>query len=182
MRLCARIHGFASNCAPEAAGVRPLSPVIHPNQCAMLIAHLQPGLAGQLPLVRAAQAGHVRWIAHIRGTRVSPSLLESGEPTIIVIGDDDGAATGPAGWPQADRLLGWSASALLHGAGAEAEHYALAVMMAGLGRHLLVETASTFLEGWRHCARRAGVPALAIRPSSGSAQRTTNGQARGRAK
>ena len=157
--------------------MKPLSPVIHPKQCAKLIANSHSGLAGQLPLLHAARVGQVRWIAHIRGTYIAPSLLNSRKPTIIVVGDDDGAATGPAGWPQADLLLRWSASAILHGAGAKSEHYDLAVMMAGLGRHLLVETASTFLENWRNSARRIGVPALAIRPGKGLAHPTTDGQA-----
>ena len=123
-------------------------------------------LLGQLPLYVAVANRQMRLIGHIRRTRIQPSLLKSREPTVVIVADDDGASTGPAGWPQAEFLLRWAGSALLHGAGAEAGHYGMAVALAITG-HLLVETSSARLEEWRGLASRLGVPSIAIRPRGG---------------
>ena len=142
------------------------SPVIAPERAARMIAEHGTECAAQLPLCRAVAARRVRLITHIRGTLIRPSLLRVRVPTVVIVGDDDDASSGPMGWRQAGLLLDWAGNAILHGAGAEAEHYELAVALAPFG-HLLVETSTAFLDAWMDCARRTRTPSIAIRAPAG---------------
>ena len=59
-----------------------------------------------------------------RAALVSISMLKlAPRPVLVVIGDDDYASTGPAGWACARRLLHWSQWACIHAAGAEVAQY-----------------------------------------------------------
>jgi hypothetical protein len=94
----------------------------------------------------------------------------AGRPSIIVIGDDDYADRGPAGWRQAERVARWAKGAVIHAAGAELEHYEAAVAAAQrVGRFALVECSTTTAPAWVDLFRRqphqAGL--LLIQPTTG---------------
>lgn len=70
-------------------------------------------------------------------------------PTVLIVADDDYAASGPLGWKCARRLARWPHAVFVHGAGAEEHHYLAAIEAAErVGRLLLVETSSTFAWAW----------------------------------
>lgn len=87
-------------------------------------------------------------------------------PVILLIGDDDDAATGPLSWRCARPAGRWAAAVMVHGAGPKAEHYQAAITAVALVRRvLLVETSSTHVMAW---ARFLGHPrTLLVRPPEG---------------
>ena len=138
------------------------------GEVADVITRLHHAAPHVVPLLRAVAAGvHVACVP--RGVPFPRELAALEKPCIVVIGDDDGLATGPAGYPAAKRLGYWARRAMVHGAGGEAEHYELAVEAAALyGRVLIVETGSARISEWRRClgdGRR--VPLLVIVPRYG---------------
>lgn len=126
-----------------------------PSTIAAQIARLEAaGFNHASPLLRAAAAGALQLIALPPGGRVPLRLLDptrQRHPLVVLLGGDhDAAQHGPDAFPQARRLLAWSRWTMLHGAGGEALHYALAAQGACLFRRaLIVETASRFLPAWR---------------------------------
>lgn len=71
------------------------------------------------------------------------------KPAILLIGDDDDAASGPLTWRCAKQAGRWAAAVMVHGAGAEPAHYHAAIQAAALtGRLLLVETSSQHAMAW----------------------------------
>ncbi len=87
-------------------------------------------------------------------------------PTVGIIGDDDYSASGPDGWASARAAIGWCAAAIVHAAGAEAAHYAEAVLSAQqIGRLLLIETDSANAPAW--LARLTHRPVLLIQSMDG---------------
>ncbi len=105
----------------------------------------------KLPLLRAARSGDVAYFELDRGAKLLPEeMAPIGKPAVVVIGDDDDMATGPAGWPGTRRLLRyWASGALIHAAGGEASHYEVAIGWAQqLRRVVIVETSSTYAEDW----------------------------------
>lgn len=70
-------------------------------------------------------------------------------PSVLLIGDDDGANRGPSGWPAASKAVDWGRWFLLHAAGAEPEHYHLAITMAQIHRRVVViECTTGTLPAW----------------------------------
>ncbi len=71
------------------------------------------------------------------------------KPTILLVADDDGAASGPLTWRCAKPAGRWAAAVMVHGAGAEPAHYRAAIKAATLAqRVLLVETDSRHAMAW----------------------------------
>lgn len=86
-------------------------------------------------------------------------LKRAPRPVLVLIGDDDYASTGPAGWACTPTLLRWARAAMVHGTGADVATYQLAVQMAvGCRRGLLIETSSPFARVWREALRTARQP------------------------
>jgi hypothetical protein len=70
-------------------------------------------------------------------------------PELILVGDDDYASTGPAGWRQTSRLMRWARRIIVHAAGGEADQYRGFVDIAcKVGRVLLIETDAAHAEAW----------------------------------
>src|SRR3954451_6432303 len=110
----------------------------------------QLGSPGHAVLFRAVRDRQISLILMPRDAPVSDKVLNrSQRPLICLLGDDDGASTGPAGFRSWQRLKGWAGSAMVHAAAADVEAYAVAIMMATLqGRLLLIETSSAREPEW----------------------------------
>ena len=138
------------------------------DELAQTIARAEQIGAGHLvPLLRAARAGAINLAFVGRGTAAPMGRLKrSTRPMVLLVGDDDGAPTGPAGWPQAGTLLHWCSAAVVHSAGAEPRHYEAALAGALVhGRILLIETDSAREAEWLALVRRLrpGLPGLIVR-------------------
>ncbi len=79
----------------------------------------------------------------------SSKMAEFTGPSIVLIGDDDDAATGPLKWRSATQAGRWANAVMVHGAGAEEHHYHAAIAAAELvGRVLVIETSSRHVDDW----------------------------------
>ncbi|HEX3983897.1 MAG TPA: hypothetical protein VHX12_09415 [Acidisoma sp.] len=113
----------------------------------------QVGAIGQAYLMRALLRGRIAYYSLLPETSSSGfkafARATSRKPAIALIPDDDGFDRGPAGWRLAERALRWANGVLLHGAGAEIEHYEAAIQAAEMGRCVLViECGTATLGGW----------------------------------
>lgn len=112
----------------------------------------QAGQPHHVPLLRAAMAGDLRVCFVAAGQRMPLRLLDmvrDRRPLVVVLADDGLHPAGPAGYPQARRLMGWAASIVIHAAAGEAWHYAAVAEATRLcGRVLLVETCTAHQGAW----------------------------------
>jgi len=133
----------------------------------------QIGAAHLVPLLRAARAGVLNPLIVPRGTTAPMRRLKtSTKPALVLIGDDDDEPTGPAGWPQAVRLMRWCGVVVVHSTGAQVHHYKAAVDGALVCRRmLLVETNTATEPEWLALLRRLrpGLPGLIVRVRPGEA-------------
>lgn len=133
-----------------------------------IIAHCTViGAAHTAELFRAVRHGEICLIAPEHRDTLVPmgNLKRAPRPVLVVIGDDDYAGTGPAGWACTPTLLRWARQAIVHGTGATIPSYRLAVEMAvGCRRGLLIETNSAFAPVWREalCTARQPVSTLTL--------------------
>lgn len=126
------------------------------------------GSHAYIPILEAVRAGRIACVFVTRrdGMVSNRTLKTFARPVMVIVGDDDHAATGPAGWPTTAPLMRWTRAVMVHGAGAEPDHYKAAV--AGTeahGRFVLVETSSQHVPAWMTCA--ADRVAVAIVPRNG---------------
>jgi hypothetical protein len=129
----------------------------------------QAGRPGIGELMRQVRRGGLALL--LQSARDEPltvaELNEAARPTVVVIGDDDYASTGPAGWRCSGAIAEWAAAAVVHAAGATAESYAEAAKAARqLGRALLIETDTAHAEEWAMMFQ--GRPVLLVMPKDGS--------------
>lgn len=120
------------------------------------------------PIFNAALAGQVAAVGLAKRNVQFPrrEVASFRLPTVLIVGDDDDAATGPTGWRSAKEATHWAAAAIVHGAGAERGHYDMAVASAvRFRRLLLIETRSQFVRPWGSLLE--GKPRLAIMPRTG---------------
>lgn len=117
------------------------------NRLAAAVSQLAPH---RLPIYRAVADGRIALVEPSRRTSVpSRMLIASNRPTILLIGDDDDAPTGPTGWCCARRAKKWGRSALIHAAAGEPAHYRAAVLGAEFhDRFVLVETDTAHRDAW----------------------------------
>jgi hypothetical protein len=128
------------------------------DQFAAVIAHLSRSqYAYKVPLYRAAQAGMISLCEITRGATPPLKRLDrTDRPSIVLVGDDDYASTGPAGWVATRRLMYWIRAALVHGTGGTMEDYCGAVAMAlKWDKVVLVETSSEHLVNWADVVQKA---------------------------
>jgi hypothetical protein len=126
------------------------------------------GGGSHAPLLQAGKAGLIDLaFTNVRDASVPFGKLKRAKrPTLVLLGDDDYQAGGPATWRCAEQVTGWCCGALIHGAGAERKHYEMAVMGTLVcGRFLMVDTASRYVPAWM--AMLGHVHALAILPREG---------------
>jgi hypothetical protein len=128
------------------------------------------GLVGRVELLRSVRRCELNLIEVDRQGHPPNRLLKaSARPVIAVIGDDDYASTGPAGWAATLRLICWAKASMIHGTGADAPSYRAAIAMALVCRRfLLIETDSGHLDEWGATLRKHRVPFLGLRPPNGS--------------
>ena len=121
------------------------------------------GYGFRLAMYRAALAREIRLLDLTPGARVPRQYLQPGAPpTLVVLGDDGDEPTGPAGFPQTQRLLAWADALILHSCGGEEGHYQAAVVAARTARRaLMIETGTARRNAWTatiqaELARRRG--------------------------
>jgi hypothetical protein len=114
------------------------------------------GAVGMVVLLRAARDARIAlflcppeaspkfkaWAEHTAAT---------GQPSIALIGDDDGRQLGAKAWRGfACRMCRWSTHVMVHASGAEPQHYESAILTAEAGaRVLIIETSPATAESWR---------------------------------
>ncbi len=129
-----------------------MSGIRTPDDFARLIA-ISEGLGDgyMTELLRPAARGALNLMVPSRDTVQPPfyRLAKRGRPIVAVVGDDDYLTTGPDGWACADKLRDWAGFAIVHGTGAQRQHYAAAAVMAAEVRRLLfIETSSAGAQLW----------------------------------
>lgn len=140
------------------------------DQFDRLIAHAATmGFPGAVELLRSARAGEIDLVQIERAAAAPIRLMEkSTRPVVCVIGDDDDASTGPAGWHATRRLLWWAKAAMVHATGADAESYQVAIAMALASRRfLLIETDTAHMREWGDVLLKRRIPFLGLRPADG---------------
>src|SRR3954471_14383213 len=84
----------------------------------------QLGSAGHVTLFRAVQDRQIGLAVVGRGTPITDAALShSKRPLIVLLGDDDDASSGPAGFPSWRRLKSWAGYGMIHAASADASTY-----------------------------------------------------------
>lgn len=101
-------------------------------------------------LLEAVQSGLIGLLIPMRQTSLSRRQLRRLDiPTILLIGDDDYASTGPSGWACAEAVSEWAGGVIIHAAGATPAEYRKAVLDAlRVQRLVFVETSSKCVDGW----------------------------------
>lgn len=127
----------------------------------------QSGQPGVAELYRAVLAGDFGLVPITRrDMQIATADLAAPVPMLILIGDDDYASTGPAGWQCSSILAQWAHAAVIHASGATAETYREGVKAARICRRaVLVETSTDKASAWAELFRPK--PVLLILPSDG---------------
>jgi hypothetical protein len=140
------------------------------NQIDRLIAHASTmDLPGRVELLRAAREGMIDLVEIQRKAEAPMRTMErSLRPVIMVLGDDDYAATGPSGWAGWQRLSYWARGAVVHATGADIVSYRMAIGLALVARRfLLIETDSAHAHDWGRALHRRNIPAVGLLPPNG---------------
>ena len=129
----------------------------------------RPDGAGFNELLLAVDSGRIALTAVMaRRVNWTPRSLKSSLPAIVLIGDDYGDSRDPSEWRCSMSAIAWARSAVIHGTGAQAWHYAEAVRAAELtGRCLFVETDSAHAPAWAAAIMPRSIPCLSIIPPNG---------------
>jgi hypothetical protein len=131
----------------------------------------QIGAGHLVPVLRMVRAGAMEFVIAPRGGLVPMRRLKAAaRPVLVLVGDDDASPSGPADWPQAERLVRWCQFAVVHGAGAERGHYTAAASGALVHRRaLLIETTTALEPAWLALIRRVRpcLPQLIVRVPEG---------------
>lgn len=113
----------------------------------------------KLPLINAIVTGKIKHLAEVKTNPSRADMREllgtlpsfGQEPTVVVIGEDDGTDTapGPSAYPKLRQLLDWAAVIVLHSTGGHQLHYA-AVVAAAVAKHrvVLIETTTKQHDAW----------------------------------
>ena len=126
-----------------------------------------------IELLRPAMHGELNVILPTRETRMPPlyRMEKQDRPVIVLVGDDDHLAGGPATWACAAKLRQWAGFAMVHGTGAKPEHYAAAAMLTRVHRRLLlIETSSVAAQHWAAFLRERNpaLPFMGLLPPDGA--------------
>jgi hypothetical protein len=136
-----------------------------------LIVHASTlNLPGRVELLRAVREGAFNLVEVARdGAAPMRAIERSQRPVMVVLGDDDYAATGPSGWAAWQRLSYWARGAMVHATGADVPTYRMAIGLALVTqRFLLIETDSVHAHDWENVLHRRGIPAIGLLPPDGA--------------
>lgn len=128
----------------------------------MIVQAEQAGVGFYAPLLRRVMLGELNICLPQRDTAMPPlwRLGKKGRPVVCILGDDDYATTGPAGWACAGKVRAWAAGAIVHGTGGQPWHYDGAADTAMKVRRLMfIETSSDAAQLWAAFLRER-TPAL----------------------
>lgn len=151
-----------------------------PDQLDRLIAEATAAGCGyRAEIYRAVRASRIVSM-ELRRHAVAPMgiLKRAPLPALVLLGDDDYASTGPAGWACFPRLLRWARGALIHASGGDVHTYRMAIGMAlEAKRFLLIEADTAHADEWEAAFLEAVpvVPFLKIIPSDGVQPRPGTG-------
>ena len=113
------------------------------------------GRAYYVPILRSIRDDNLACLNVVRNGGNIPPVWPKWRPRLVIIGDDDGQASGPTGFAAAllRSFFQRPAGVIVHASGAEEAHYALAVQNALYGTEgqrlsVMVETTSAFAEEW----------------------------------
>ncbi len=111
--------------------------------------------AFRVPYLVLARDGDLAFAMPARGEPIHASFLELRRPRLVVLSDGHPGATGPDAWPQAAKLLRWTAAAVLQaGAGNPFRSAVIGEATIRCGRMLLVEVQQRHMEAWGRLAER----------------------------
>jgi len=122
----------------------------------------QAGAGFYTPMLQRVMRGELNVCLPQRDTAMPPlwRLGKKGRPVVCILGDDDYATTGPAGWACAGKVRAWAGGAIVHGTGGQPWHYDGAADTAMQVRRLLfIETSSAGAQQWAAFLRER-TPAL----------------------
>ena len=133
----------------------------------------QAGASHYTPPLRRVMAGEVNACLPMRDTVMPPlwRLGRQGRPLVVLLGDDDYAPAGPDTWACAAKVREWAALAIVHGTGAQPQHYEAAVAMAMQARRLLfIETTSVAAQIWAGFLKKRcpALPFMGLLPPDGA--------------
>jgi hypothetical protein len=122
----------------------------------------QAGLHHRALLIRTAAAGTICLIEPARdGVPSFKATDRAGRPALVVLGDDDYASTGPAGWAIFRRLSYWARGAIVHASGADVRSYQAVVdATVRCRRFVLIETDFAHARQWGEALLKAPRPIL----------------------
>lgn len=145
--------------------------VTTPEGIARLIEHASAiGMSHIIELLRPVMAGRINMVVPTRETRMPPLHRLRKRPVAVLIGDDDYQPAGPATWACSAKLRDWARFAIIHGTGAQQEHYAMAALLTlETGRLLFIETSSSGAQDWAgFLRRRADLKFMGFLPTDGA--------------
>jgi hypothetical protein len=126
-------------------------------------------LVGRIELLRAIRAGVLNMVELDREGKLPVRAMEkSARPVLVLIGDDDYAATGPTGWAATRRLLYWAKAGLVHATAADAASYRMAMRMTSAHRRVaLIETDTAHAAQWSTALVARRIPCIELMPGDG---------------
>lgn len=104
----------------------------------------------KLPLYRAVASRQLHLVMIFRGADYPATLIKLlPEPAVVLIGDDDYAASGPSGFQDIRRIRYWPRRTVIHAAGGtEAQYNTFVLGATQFRRMLLIETDTAHEEEW----------------------------------
>jgi len=147
---------------------------VKPSDIARMIAQAELAGAGfYTPMLQRVMRGKLNVCWPQRDTAMPPlwRLGKKDRPVVCILGDDDYATTGPAGWACAGRVRAWAAGAIVHGTGGQPWHYDGAANTAMQVRRLVfIETSSDAAQLWAAFLRERtpALPFMGLLPPDGA--------------
>jgi len=150
----------------------PYSEIREPDAIDRLIALAATmNLVGRVELLRAVKDGIIALVELTREAALPSAALEKiSRPTLLLVGDDDYASTGPGGWAAASRLHYWARGGMVHATGADVFSYRSVIFATLMARrYALVETDTAHAEVWgTYLSRR--IPGIVVLTPADGAQ------------
>lgn len=126
---------------------------------------------GRVELLRAVRAGVISLVELERDAALPVRAMQKlRRPVLLLVGDDDYASTGPAGWATTRRLSYWAKGAMVNATGADVPSYRAAISMAlTYRRFVLIETDTAHAEEWANALVARRIQCIGLLPGDGVA-------------